>query len=140
MPLWKLQSGGTYPFDLYRDVNQLPAFSEYDLAKGKTYWFLKEKPLNAFGFGLSYTTFEYSDLTVDNSELSKDDVIHVHLKLQNTGKYDGEEVVQLYMSYIQRDSDTPIMQLKAFKRVHIATGDILDVDLDVVISGPQVLE
>ena len=112
----------------------MPAFNEYDLAKGKTYWFLKEKPLYAFGFGLSYSTFEYTDLTLDNTELNSDDILHAHLKVQNTGELEGDEIVQSYISYDQQVPDTPLMQLKAFKRVHIAAGETTDVDLDVLIA------
>ena len=130
---------GRIPLTFYRDVKQLPAFNEYDLAKGKTYWFLKEKPLYAFGFGLSYSTFEYTDLTLDNTELNSDDILHAHLKVQNTGELEGDEIVQLYISYDQQDPDTPLMQLKAFKRVHIAAGETTDVDLDVSIAELEVL-
>ncbi|HMF30542.1 MAG TPA: glycoside hydrolase family 3 C-terminal domain-containing protein, partial [Candidatus Lokiarchaeia archaeon] len=126
---------GRIPLTFYRDVDQLPAFNEYDLAKGKTYWFLKERPLFAFGYGLSYTTFEYSDLTVDNTELTAEDKLSVNLKVRNTGEYNGDEVVQLYVSYDTRDPDTPLMQLKAFKRVHLAAGEIQDVNLNVDIAG-----
>jgi beta-glucosidase len=125
---------GRLPLTFYRDVTQLPAFSDYDMEKGKTYWFLKDKPLYAFGFGLSYTTFEYIELNIDKQEFTSDEIIHTEIQIKNSGEIDGDEVAQLYIQYEQRDNDTPLKQLKAFKRVDIPIGETETISLDISIA------
>lgn len=107
---------GRTPTTWYRSVRDLPALDDYDIAKNHvTYLYFKGKPLYAFGYGLSYTTFAYSNLTVkqENGE------VIATVNVQNTGALDGDEVVQLYMSLTGSLRVRPIHALKAFKRVHI---------------------
>ena len=88
-----------------------------------TYLYFRGKPLYAFGYGLSYTTFAYSNLTVkqENGE------VIATVNVQNTGALDGDEVVQLYMSLPGSLRVRPIHALKAFKRVHIKAGETVTV-------------
>ncbi len=122
---------GRTPTTWYRSVRDLPALDDYDIAKNHvTYLYFRGKPLYAFGYGLSYTTFAYSNLTVkqENGE------VIATVNVQNTGALDGDEVVQLYMSLPGSLRVRPIHALKAFKRVHIKAGETVTVTLNFKID------
>lgn len=122
---------GRTPTTWYRSVRDLPALDDYDIAKNHvTYLYFRVKPLYAFGYGLSYTTFAYSNLTVkqENGE------VIATVNVQNTGALDGDEVVQLYMSLPGSLRVRPIHALKAFKRVHIQAGETVTVTLNFKID------
>lgn len=122
---------GRTPTTWYRSVRDLPALDDYDIAKNHvTYLYFRGKPLYAFGYGLSYTTFAYSNLTVkqENGE------VIATVNVQNTGALDGDEVVQLYMSLPDSLRVRPIHALKAFKRVHIQVGETVTVTLNFKID------
>ena len=122
---------GRTPTTWYRSVRDLPALDDYDIAKNHvTYLYFRGKPLYAFGYGLSYTTFAYSNLTVkqENGE------VITTVNVQNTGALDGDEVVQLYMSLPGSLRVRPIRALKAFKRVHIKAGETVTVTLNFKID------
>lgn len=104
---------GRLPITFYKSVYQLPDFQDYSM-KGRTYRYLKEKPLFPFGHGLSFTSFAYGKAKIEHNELI--------IPVTNTGDRDGEEVVQLY---VQRPEDQsgPNKTLRGFKRVFIAAGD-----------------
>ena len=122
---------GRTPTTWYRSVRDLPALDDYDIAKNHvTYLYFRGKPLYAFGYGLSYTTFAYSNLTVkqENGE------VIATVNVQNTGALDGDEVVQLYMSLTGSLRVRPIHALKAFKRVHIQAGETVTVTLNFKID------
>jgi beta-glucosidase len=110
---------GRLPLTYYKSTNDLPAFDDYEVFNGRTYMYFEKKPLYPFGFGLSYTSFSYSNIRLDKPLIERGDTISVSIDIQNTGKYDGDEVVQLYL---QQKSDTlklPIKQLKAFQRINL---------------------
>ncbi|MDD3322104.1 MAG: glycoside hydrolase family 3 C-terminal domain-containing protein [Paludibacter sp.] len=102
-------------------ITDLPPMMDYDIRHGRTYQYFKGKPLYPFGFGLSYTTFEYSGLKTSKPTLS--DSILVSIDVKNTGKRDGDEVVQLYVSFPDSKVERPLKQLKGFKRVFIPAGE-----------------
>lgn len=80
-------------------------------------------PLLPFGFGLSYTQFEYSDLGVDKNEIEQGEAVNITVTLKNTGNFDGEEVVQLYLRDVVRSSTPPMRELKGFKKVFLKKGE-----------------
>lgn len=122
---------GRTPTTWYRSVRDLPALDDYDIAKNHvTYLYFRGKPLYAFGYGLSYTTFAYSNLTVKQ----ENDEVIATVNVQNTGALDGDEVVQLYMSLPGSLRVRPIHALKAFKRVHIKEGETVTVTLNFKID------
>jgi len=108
---------GRLPFTIPYAVDDLPPFEDYSM-KGRTYRYMEKEPLFPFGFGLSYSTLEYSDIS---SQVIGDKVLVV-AQIQNQGQYELEEVVQLYISSPLAGKKDPIYSLQAFKRVHLQSG------------------
>ncbi|MDR1644490.1 MAG: glycoside hydrolase family 3 C-terminal domain-containing protein [Tannerellaceae bacterium] len=104
-----------------KDITDLPPMMDYDLAHGRTYMYFQGKPLYPFGYGLSYTTFAYANLKVNNT--NPDGTVEVSVDVKNTGKKDGDEVVQLYVAFPNSKVARPIKQLKGFQRIHIPAGE-----------------
>jgi beta-glucosidase len=101
---------------------QLPPMMDYNVRHGRTYMYSKEKPLFAFGYGLSYTTFEYEDLSLSAPSVKADGKVDVTVKVKNTGKRASDEVVQLYVQHLGSSVERPQLELKSFERVHIEPG------------------
>lgn len=91
-------------------------------------------PLYPFGYGLSYTTFDYSDLTLSAKQMTSDGSIRASVKVTNSGKYDADEIVQLYIRDMVGTSARPVKELKGFKRVHIKAGETATVDFDINVD------
>jgi beta-glucosidase len=89
------------------------------------------KPLFSFGHGLSYTTFEYGKVKADKSELTTNDKITFTVNVKNTGKVDGAEVVQLYISDLKSSLPRPLKELKGFDKVYLKAGESKDVSITV---------
>jgi len=104
-------------------IDQLPPIMDYNLRNGRTYMYAKEKPLYPFGYGLSYTTFNYTGLQFDQAFLPVNGTVTVTVDVKNTGKMSGDEVVQLYVKYLDSKVERPIKQLKGFKRINIPKGE-----------------
>jgi beta-glucosidase len=88
-------------------------------------------PLYPFGYGLSYSSFEYSDFILTSSEMPSGSSVKASVKVANTGKYDGKEVVQLYIHDVYSSMTRPVKELKAFKKVFIPAGETLGVEFDI---------
>ena len=112
---------GRLPVTYYKSVDQIPAFENYDM-EGKTYRFFKQEPLYPFGFGLSYTTFKYSDLSVPE-KVAAGEKVAVKVTVTNTGKIAGDEVVELYLTDEKASTPRPIRQLEGFTRVTLKPGE-----------------
>ena len=123
----KYNPAGRLPVTFYKNVEQLPDFEDYSM-KGRTYRYMTEKPLFCFGHGLSYTTFEYGNATVSSNTLDKDDKIKLTIPVKNTGKMDGEEVVQVYLKY-NNDKEGPSHALRGFKRMEIEKGETEELEI-----------
>jgi len=104
-----------------KSITDLPPMMDYDIRHGRTYQYFNGTPLYPFGFGLSYTTFAYSDLQTSSAVLT--DSIFVSVNVKNTGKLDGDEVIQLYVTYPGSKVERPLKQLKGFERVFIKAGE-----------------
>jgi len=113
---------GRLPVTFYRTIKDLPPFEDYAM-KGRTYRYFTGIPLYPFGYGLSYTTFAYSALSLDKSTLHQGDSTKISFQITNTGPVDGEEVVQLYLRYPESSVDRPLKDLKAFKRIPFKSGE-----------------
>jgi beta-glucosidase len=98
-------------------MDQLPPMMDYNIRNGHTYMYFKGEPLYPFGFGLSYTTFKYSNLEVSSKKLKSDSEIIARVTIENSGKRTGDEVVQLYIRHLNSKVDRPLKEIKGFKRV-----------------------
>ena len=117
---------GRLPVTFYKDINQIPEFDNYDM-KGKTYRYFEGQPLYEFGYGLSYTTFEYKVKNISSSVKTGENIT-VSVDVTNTGNLDGDEVVQLYVSLPESKLQKPIRSLQGFKRVHLKKGETQTVE------------
>lgn len=123
---------GRLPVTFYASDNDLPAFGDYDM-KNRTYRYFKGKPLYAFGYGLSYTSFLYSQLVVNGQE-----AITATATVTNTGSRDGEEVVQLYVSL--PGQNVPVRSLKGFQRIFLKKGESKTVQFKLTREELSVLD
>jgi beta-glucosidase len=112
---------GRLPVTFYKSDNDLPAFTDYSM-NNRTYRYFKGQPLYGFGYGLSYTTFTYDQLKFPPSTI-KGKTILVSVRVKNTGKRDGEEVVQLYVSSQNKTIQAPLKALKGFQRIFLKVGE-----------------
>jgi beta-glucosidase len=110
-------------------LDQLPPIMDYNIRDGRTYMYFKGRPLYPFGFGLSYTTFAYSNLKTGSSTLKRDGSITVSLDVKNTGARAGDEVVQLYVRHLNSKMPRPQKELKGFKRVTLQAGEQKTVEI-----------
>lgn len=122
---------GRLPVTFYRRTEDLPDFENYSM-QNRTYRYFMGKPVYPFGYGLSYTSFEYSDLRVESQE---DGALKVSVNVRNTGRLDGDEVVQVYLANKQ-DFTAPIRSLKAFDRIGLKAGESRSVEF--VIPAEEV--
>jgi len=112
---------GRLPVTFYKGTEQLPAFDDYAM-KNRTYRYFTGEPLYGFGHGLSYTTFEYSGMKLSNVSLNAGDPLDVEVDVKNTGKSDGDEVAELYITF-QKLPGVPLRALRGFARVHVNAGE-----------------
>lgn len=112
---------GRLPITFYRSDSDLPSFSDYAMT-GRTYRYFKGEALFPFGYGLSYSTFTYSDLKFP-SGIKKGITLHLEVKLTNTGKMDGEEVAQVYVTHTGKELHAPVRALKGFQRIFLKAGE-----------------
>jgi len=116
----KNNPGGRLPVTFYKDVHQLPNFEDYSM-RGRTYRYFAGEPLWPFGYGLSYTTFAYSGLTLPSAPINAGDPLDASVTVTNTGKVAGDEVVQLYLRFPDVPG-APFRALRGFQRVHLDPG------------------
>ncbi len=112
---------GRLPVTYYKSIDQLPAFEDYNM-QGKTYRYFTQEPLYPFGYGLSYTTFTYSDLILPE-KLSAGERVQVKVTVTNSGKTTGDEVVQLYLTDEKASTPRPVRQLEGFSRINLKPGE-----------------
>jgi beta-glucosidase len=115
-----ISPAGKLPLTFPKSLDQLPAFDDYNMA-GRTYRYMTEEPLYPFGFGLSYTRFEYCGLKVISPAVSPSG-FEVEVTVQNSGAVAADEVVQFYLSALESRLPVPISQLVGFERIHLEPG------------------
>jgi beta-glucosidase len=109
------------PVTFYKSIDQLPDFEDYSM-KGRTYRYMSQEPLYPFGYGLSYTKFDYKSGKLSGSRICKTENVTLTVEVQNSGKRAGDEVVQVYLSN-PNDPAGPLKSLKGFKRVSLKPGE-----------------
>jgi len=112
---------GRLPLTFYKSVDQLPPFEDYSMSK-RTYRYFAGEPLYPFGYGLSYTTFSYSNGRVSKSSVVANEDVTVSVDVTNSGGMAGDEVVQLYLTH-PGVPGTPLRALKGFQRMHLDKGE-----------------
>jgi beta-glucosidase len=100
-----------------KSLDQLPPMMDYDIRHGRTYMYFKDKPLYPFGFGLSYTTFKYSNLHTSSDSIPENGEITISVDISNTGPRAGDEVVQMYVKHLGSEVPRPLKELKGFRRI-----------------------
>jgi beta-glucosidase len=118
-----------------RDEADLPAMMDYNIRDGRTYMYGKQKPLYAFGFGLSYTSFAYSKLRVSTTTLGADATAMVSVDVKNTGGREGDDVVQMYVSHQGSVVARPGEELKGFARVSLKAGETKTVTMPLAAKA-----
>jgi beta-glucosidase len=120
----------TWPISL----DQLPPMMDYDIRHGRTYMYFRQKPLYPFGYGLSYTTFAYSNLRTSAEQLKHDGEITMSVEVRNIGSRAGDEVVEMYVAHVNSKVERPIEELKGFKRIALQPGETKTVSLPLKAS------
>jgi beta-glucosidase len=113
---------------------QLPPLMDYNIRHGRTYMYFKGKPLYPFGYGLSYTTFQYSNLKTSTDKLDKNGELTVSIDVKNTGTRAGDEVAQLYVKHLKSKVERPDRELKGFKRITLNPGETQTVSIKLPAS------
>ncbi|NLX70717.1 MAG: glycoside hydrolase family 3 protein [Clostridiales bacterium] len=114
--------GGRLPVTFVKSLDQVPPFTDYNM-KGRTYRYMEEEPLYPFGYGLSFTTFEYSNLKLSRETINAGESINISVNVKNTGHVAGDEIVQLYIKDLEASVDVPIHELRGFKRIKLQPGE-----------------
>jgi beta-glucosidase len=112
-----------------KSLDDLPPMMDYDVRKGRTYMYFKGQPLYPFGFGLSYTTFEYSNLRTSVDSVNAAGEVVVTVDVKNTGTRAGDEVVQLYVRHLNSAVERPIRELRGFERITLRPNETRTVRL-----------
>ena len=134
----EVNPGGKTSLTWYKSLNDLPELTDYTLRggsgkNGRTYMYFNKDVSYEFGYGLSYTTFKYSNFVISKSSITPNDKITVRVDVKNTGSIDGDEVVQIYVKTPESpvSLERPIKRLKGFKRVTISKGQTKTVSIDI---------
>ena len=140
----EVNPSGRLPVSVPQSVGHIPVFYDYKPTgrghyrnsgtpekPGRNYVFSSPDPLYSFGYGLSYTQFEYSDLKIDSKELTENDQINLSVNIKNTGKIEGKEVVQIYINDMISSVTTPVKVLKGFKKVNIVPEETVTVNFSI---------
>ena len=109
--------GGRLVVTWPQSLDQLPPMMDYNLRDGRTYMYFKGEPLYPFGYGLSYTTFDYSNLKTSSPKLAASGEVSISVDVRNSGSMAGDEVVQLYVKHVGSKVDRPVEELKGFERI-----------------------
>ncbi len=129
--LGDVNPGGKLPITIPRSVGHVPAYYNHKPSARRGYLFESVDPLFPFGFGLSYTTFAFSNVRLEKQRIAAGESVRVSVDVTNTGKVEGDEVVQLYIRDVVSSVTRPIKELKGFQRVSLAPGetrtDVFDV-------------
>ncbi len=125
----KNNPAGRLPVTFYKDVSQLPNFESYSM-QNRTYRYFTGKPLYPFGYGLSYTKFSYSNLSLPNATINGGDPLAADATVTNTGDRDGDEVVEVYLTFPSVPG-APLRALRGFKRIHLKAGESQQVHFEL---------
>lgn len=131
--------GGKLPVSIPYDVGQVPVYYNHKASGGRTHWQtnyidMTVEPLYAFGHGLSYTEFEYRNLSIEATEATATETVQISIDVQNVGEYEGDEVVQLYLRDPIASVTRPVKELKGFKRIALSPKETKTVTFHLPVS------
>jgi beta-glucosidase len=124
---------GHLPVTFYRATADLPAFTDYAMTN-RTYRYFSGQPLYAFGHGLSYTKFDFSRGKLESKKIPAAGAARVSFTVKNSGKRDGDEVVQVYFRHVNSAVPQPKLALCGFSRVHLKGGASTKVTIEIPAS------
>ena len=137
----RFNPSGKLPISFPRSSAQLPCYyNQYSGWHGGKYMDVEEGSLYDFGYGLSFTTYEYANLTLSQEVASPEDVITVSVEVTNTGNRDGKEVVELYVNDVISSVLTPTRVLKGFDKVFVRAGETVDVKFELPVSSLSLID
>ena len=129
---------GRLPVTFVKSVDDLPPYEDYAL-KDRTYRYLSAEPLFPFGFGLSYTSFEYGEISLSDDRVKRGESVTATLEVSNTGSRPGEEVAQLYLTQKRAGLDLPRYSLKGFERVALAPGESKTISFELAPEDMEIV-
>jgi len=132
----KVSPSGKLPITFPKSFDQLPPYEDYSM-KGRTYRFMEQEPLYPFGFGLTYSKFELSQPVLSSAKMNSKSKVEISGTIKNIGKFESDEVVQLYISEEDASAETPLFSLKGVQRIHLKPGESTDVWFEIT---PEMLE
>ena len=124
---------GRLPVTFYKTTEELPDFRDYSM-KNRTYRYMQNEALYPFGFGLSYTTFKYSNLKLSSNIVNSTDNVTCTVTVENSGGYEGKEVIQLYIRDVEASVDVPKWQLRGIQVENFLPGEIKDISFIITPS------
>jgi beta-glucosidase len=125
---------GRLPLTFYAAEQELLPLDDYEITRGRTYMYLQTPPLFPFGYGLSYTAFDYANLRVEPASATASGSVTVRARVTNSGGRDGDEVVQLYVRPASPKVIQPLKRLCGFRRLRLAAGESRDVELTFAVQ------
>ncbi len=135
----KVSPSGRLPITFPKSLDQLPAFNDYSM-QGRTYKYMNKTPLYPFGFGLSYTTFEYTNIKVSSPSISKEENLTVEVSVTNTGNVKSDEIVQVYISDIEASVSVPNSQLINTKRITLEPGNTQKISFELTPKDFEIIK
>ncbi|WP_282123537.1 glycoside hydrolase family 3 C-terminal domain-containing protein [Algibacter mikhailovii] len=127
----KVNPSGKLSSTWFKSDKDLPDFYDYNIQTGRTYMYYQGETLYPFGYGLNYTSFNIENLNLNKNKLAQNDQVLVSATISNTGKMDGDEIVQVYIRDLKSRQKTPIKALKGFKRISVPVGKAKKVEITI---------
>jgi beta-glucosidase len=126
----KVSPAGRLPVTFPRSIRDVPSFTDYSM-KGRTYRYLEHEPLYPFGYGLTYTRFEYTNLQLSQTRLRAGETLTASANVRNVGRFESDEVVQIYVSDQEASCRVPHRDLRGFERIHLRPGEAREVSFEL---------
>ncbi|MEM6644121.1 MAG: glycoside hydrolase family 3 C-terminal domain-containing protein [Bacteroidota bacterium] len=135
----KVSPSGHLPITFPKNVDQLPPYDDYSMVN-RTYKYMTDEPMFPFGFGLTYSKIEIDDPQIISDKLKKNQDLEITVAVTNTGKFDLEEVIQLYISPEKNTQNLPLQSLKAFQRVDLKAGEKKSISFTVKAEDLKIVD